>query len=120
MTRNKNPLNEYSVIQTAVIVADTSVTSAAIAGTTSVTGVAVTGTTSISGSILYVDATTLNGGNFTGVGTITGSACKIMGTSGSINFADCFSATSGSVETAVWLKVNVTGSNYVVQLYAAP
>ena len=114
MTRNKNPLNEYSLIQTAIIVADTSVTTAAVSGTTSITG----GT--ISGSQLKVDATTLDGGNFTGVGTITGSACKIMGPSGSINFQDCFSASSGSVQTAVWLKVNVTGSNYVIQLYAAP
>ena len=103
MTRNKNPLNEYSVIQTAVLTVDTSITG----GT-------------LSGSQLKVDATTLDGGNFTGVGTITGSACKIMGTSGSINFQDCFSASSGSVQTAVWLKVNVTGSNYVIQLYAAP
>ena len=117
MTRNKNPLNEYSVIQTAVIVADTSVTSAAIAGTTSVTGVAVTGTTSLSGSILYVDATTLNGGNFTGVGTITGSACKIMGTSGSINFADCFNSGSGSLVSGACLKVNITGSSYYIQLW---
>jgi len=103
-----NPLNQYSVKTTKEVTASTSVTGGTVTGTV------------ISGSSLKVDATTINGGNFTGVGTITGSACKIMGTSGSINFQDCFSASSGSTQTAVWLKVNVTGSNYVVQLYAAP
>ena len=111
MTRNKNPLNEYSLIQTAILVADTSVTTAAVSGTTSITG----GT--LSGSQLKVDATTIDGGNFTGVGTITGSACKIMGTSGSINFADCFNSGSGSLVSGACLKVNITGSSYYIQLW---
>ena len=111
MTRNKNPLNEYSVIQTAVITADTSVTSAALSGTTSITG----GT--LSGSQLKVDATTIDGGNFTGVGTITGSATKVMGPSGSLAFADLYGTASGSLVASLTLKVNITGSTYYVQLW---
>jgi hypothetical protein len=71
------------------------------------------------GVINTVDLTTTNlsSTNITGVTTITGSNAKIMGTSGSINFGDCVSAATGSVQTALGLKVTITGSTYVIPLY---
>ncbi len=40
------------------------------------------------------------------------------GTSGSLNLGDCFSSTSGSLASAVYFKLNITGSSYVIPVYA--
>ena len=90
-----NPLNQYSVITTKVL----------------------TATTSLSGSIFYVAGATFQSGGATGISTITGSTLKTMGPSGSFDFADLWSAT-GSIQTNVGLKVNITGSTYCIPVYS--
>jgi len=59
----------------------------------------------------------INTDNITGLSKLTGSSLQIMGNSGSINFGDFVSTATGSVQTALGIKVTITGSTYVIPVY---
>jgi hypothetical protein len=91
-----NPLSQYSVINT--------------------TNLTVSST--ISGSSLKVDALTIDSGNITGCGTLTGSSIVVSGPSGSINFSSLYGGSgSAAIATDLALVVTVTGSTYRIPLY---
>jgi hypothetical protein len=123
-----NPLNQYSVITTTYLTAtdvtgSTSISGSSVYGATgkitNITATNVTGSTSISGSTLKAGAITATASTaaITGVAAITGSNTTIYGNSGSISFGDFWGTATGSVQTALGLKVIVTGSTYYIPLY---
>ena len=52
------------------------------------------------------------------VTNVTGSALKVYGASGSIDFGSLYGTETGSAVENVYLKVNITGSDYLIALWA--
>jgi hypothetical protein len=50
--------------------------------------------------------------------TVSGSTLTLRGSSGSINFGDILAASAGGAVSNIYLKVNVTGSTYLITLLA--
>jgi len=73
-------------------------------------------TGSVSGSSVQVQSGTIN--NLSGVSAITGSGLNIYGPSGSLAFDEFYQTTSGSQVSGLFLRINITGSTYVIPVYA--